>query len=69
MKEKKSDNHLFIESVIAATFVFALLCGAIAAVILYGWYGILGVIAGGVYLWMIDGIYENAKKIRDGDKK
>ena len=68
--KKKTDNQIFMESVLAATVLFALLSGAIAAIWYYSWYGVLGVAAVCIYFYMLDGIYTNGKEMRDkGDKK
>ena len=69
MSKKKTNNQLLAEAWVAATVVFALVCGGIAAIWYYGFVGVLCVLAVCVYFWMIDGIYENAKKINREDKK
>ena len=66
---KKSNRQIFAESFFAATVLSALLGGAIAAIYYYGWIGFWCVFIVCIYFWMIDSMYENGKKTRDGDNK
>ena len=67
--KKKSDTQIFAESFLAATVLSALLGGAITAIYHYGWVGFWCVFIVCAYFWMIDSMYENGKKMRDGDKR